>query len=88
MKVLSRTSLFNQLDKNFNNKSNCHALITNFKQDRKIDIIKNQNNYLYRETGFDNMRKKNLTKAKVLQLVRKQIEIEFPNSKKIYYVFK
>ena len=88
MKVVSRTSLKNQLEKSFKAYSNCHSTITNFKQDRKIDIIKNQDSYSYHERGFENIRKKNLNKAKVLNLVQKQIDVEFPNSKKIYYLVK
>lgn len=88
MKVVSRTSLKNQLEKSFKAYSSCHATLTNYKQDRRIDIIKNKDNYVYHENGFEHLRNKNLTKQKVLSLVQKQIETEFPNSKKLYYLIK
>lgn len=88
MKVISKTAVKVQLEKSFKAYSNCHATITNYKQDRQIDIIKNQTDFVYSENGFERIRKKNLNKAKVINLVQKQIAVEFPNSKKIYYIIK
>lgn len=88
MRVVSRTSVKVQLEKSFKAYSSCHSTLTNYKQDRQIDIIKNKDTFVYQERGFERIRKKNLNKAKVMNLVQKQIEVEFPNSKKIYYLIK
>ena len=88
MKVVSRTAVRVQLEKSFKAYSSCHATLTNYKQDRRIDIIKNKDDFVYRESGFERIRKKNLNKAKVMNLVQKQMEVEFPGSKKIYYLIK
>lgn len=88
MKVLNPTSLKNQLEKTFKAHSNCHVIITNFKHDRQIDIIKNKDDYIYHEKGFQNLRKKNLTKGKLINLIQKQLLVEFANSKKLHYQLK
>lgn len=88
MKVISPSSVKIQLEKSFQAYSNCHVTLTNYKEDRQIDIIKNQDSYVYREKGFDQVHRKHLNKAKVIGLVQKQVNVEFANSKKIHFSVK
>lgn len=88
MKAISPSSVKRQLEKSFQAYANCHVILTNYKEDRQIDIIKNQDSYVYRENGFERIYRKHLNKAKILHLLQKQIRVEFGNSRKIHFSVK
>ncbi|MBU3852029.1 MAG: hypothetical protein H9901_04955 [Candidatus Paralactobacillus gallistercoris] len=84
MKEASRTTINVTLKKRCKDSGSWHMTITNWKQDRSIEVIKNGATFVLREKGHQHLQKKNLNRQKVMALVQKQIDVEFPGSHKMY----
>ncbi len=84
MKEANRTTVNVTLKKRCKDTGGWHMTLTNWKQDRFIEVIKNGDSFVFREKGHQRLQKKNLNRQKVMALVQKQMDVEFPGSHKMY----
>lgn len=84
MQEVSRTIAKMMIKKRVQTVKSFHITLTTWKRDRRIEIIKNNGSCEYRENGYEKLNKKNLNNTKVMALLDKQMQVEFPRSHKLF----
>lgn len=88
MQLINRNNASVMVQKKMKEYDKFHAIITTWKRDRKIEIIKNKNNYSLIEKGFQQFQTSKLNAEKCISILKEKMKIEFPRSHQIYIAFK
>lgn len=88
MQLINRNNAPVMIQKRMRESSKLHAIVTTWKRDRKIEIIKNGGKYSLTENGFQHFQASKLSAEKCISVLKEKMKVEFPRSHQIYIAFK
>lgn len=88
MQLINRNNAVIMIKKRISSTSRLHVTITTWKRDRKIEVIKNNNQYSIIENGFKHFTANKLKLDNCLLILKQKMNIEFPHSHQVYISFK
>lgn len=88
MKMIDRNHAQPMIQKQIRINDCLHVTLATYKRDRKIELIKDHEQFTLIETGYKKETISDLTQKEALSLLKKRMKIEFPRSHKLYIAFK